>query len=251
MNSWKDHFSGHAADYSAYRPGYPPALIDYLASVAPSTDTVLDCGCGGGQLSVPLASRFDRVIATDASAQQIAHAEQHPRVEYRAAPAEASGLPDASAGLVTVAQAAHWLDLDAFYTEVRRVAKPGGVLALITYGIHDVTPEIDAVVGRFYSEVVGPYWPPERRLVEERYRTLPFPFDEIEVPDLVIEEHWNLESLLGYVNTWSAVQKAARALGESPMPALAEEVAPLWGDPLALRKVRWPLSLRCGRVHGA
>jgi SAM-dependent methyltransferase len=248
MTSWKDHFSGHAADYSAFRPGYPQSLIDYLATVAPATGTVLDCGCGGGQLSVPLASRFERVIATDASAQQIAHAEAHPQVEYRTAPAEASGLPDASVDLVTVAQAAHWLDLPAFYGEVRRVAKSGGVVALITYGIHKVTPEIDAVVARFYADTIGPYWPPERRLVEEGYRSLPFPFAEFAAPGLAIEEHWDLEQLLGYINTWSAVQKATQALGSSPMPSLADAVAPFWGEPSSARTVIWPLTVRAGRV---
>jgi SAM-dependent methyltransferase len=246
--AWKDHFSGHAADYSAYRPGYPQSLIDFLASVAPATETVLDCGCGGGQLSIPLTSRFDRVIATDASPQQIAHAEAHPRVEYRTATAEASGLQDASVDLVTVAQAAHWFDLDAFYAEARRILKPDGVLALITYGIHHVAPDIDRVVGHFYSEIVGPYWPPERGLVEERYRTLTFPFEEIDAPELVIEEQWDLEQVLGYVNTWSAVQKATQALGRSPMPALAEEVALLWGDASQHRTVLWPLTVRCARV---
>ena len=152
---FKDHFSSHAAGYAAHRPTYPPALVDFLADTAPGRSLALDCGCGTGQLSVPLARRFDRVVATDASASQIANAEMHERVEYRTAPAEQSGLPDASADLITVAQAAHWLDLDRFYTEARRVAKKEGILALITYGVlHVEGADIDWVAQWFYYDVI-------------------------------------------------------------------------------------------------
>src|SRR3954464_14207364 len=95
MTAFKDHFSSRAADYAAYRPTYPPELVDYLASVCPTSNLALDCGCGTGQLAVLLADRFKRVIATDASAQQIENAEPRERVTYRVAPAERSGLPDA------------------------------------------------------------------------------------------------------------------------------------------------------------
>jgi SAM-dependent methyltransferase len=245
---FKDHFSTHSAGYAAYRPTYPMALVDFLAVTAPARTLALDCGCGTGQLSVLLAARFERVVATDASASQIASAAAHERVEYRAARAEDSGLADGSADLITVAQAAHWLDLDRFYEEARRVAKPGAVLALITYGVLHVEGDIDRVVQRFYYDTIGPYWPPERRHVEAGYRTLPFPFDEIRTPDLAIDVSWRLPDLLGYVDTWSAVREAEKALGRSPLDAFAHELGDRWGAPETRRRVKWPLSLRVARL---
>jgi SAM-dependent methyltransferase len=254
MTSFKDHFSRDAAGYAAHRPTYPAALVDFLAEAAPGRDLALDCACGTGQLSVPLGARFGRVVATDASAQQITQALQHPAVTYRIAPAECSGLPDASADLITVAQAAHWLDLEAFYAEVRRVARPRAILALISYGVLEVADaRADAVVRDFYRDVLGPHWPPERRHVEDGYRVLAFPFAEIPfaeipAPALSIEVAWGLDDLIGYTETWSAVRAAERALGRGPITAFRAALAEAWGDPGERRGVRWPLSLRVGRL---
>jgi SAM-dependent methyltransferase len=246
--SFKDHFSTHAAGYAAYRPTYPSALIEFLAGTSPATALAIDCGCGTGQLSVPLAARFERVVATDASAAQIQSATPHPRVEYRVAPAESTGERDRSADLLTVAQAAHWLDLDRFYNEARRVLRPGGVLALITYGVLDVDADIEPVVQHFYRDVVGPYWPPERRHVDAGYRDLPFPFTETSYPPLAIEVSWPLAEFLGYVDTWSAVRAAERAVGRAPIEELTQQLSLLWGDPSRRRTIRWPLSLRLARL---
>jgi SAM-dependent methyltransferase len=246
--SFKDHFSSHAAGYAAYRPTYPAALIDFLADAAPAPGLAIDCGCGTGQLSVPLAARFDRVIAIDASASQIATATAHPRVDYRVAPAEATGAPDHSADLLTVAQAAHWLDLDRFYTEARRVIRRNGVLALITYGVLDVDPEIESVVQRFYRDIIGPYWPPERRQVDTGYRDLAFPFTEMSYPRLAIEASWSLAEFIGYVDTWSAVRAAEKAVGREPMEAFVRDVSVAWGDPDRRRTIQWPLSMRMARL---
>ncbi len=163
MSAFNDHFSGHAADYRAFRPTYPPDLFAFLASVAPARDVVWDCGTGSGQAAVRLADHFARVFATDASSEQVKHARPHPSVEYAVAPAEACPLPNASASLVTVAQALHWFDLPRFYTEVHRVCKPGGALAVWTYDLHTVNADIDPLLERLQSEFVRAYWPPERR----------------------------------------------------------------------------------------
>lgn len=248
-STFKDHFSGTSAAYAAYRPTYPSALVDFLADCSPGQQRAWDCGCGTGQLSVLLAARFSEVIATDASSAQIKRVQPADRVIYRVATAEDSGLAPASTDLVTVAQAAHWFDLPRFYDEVQHVARPGAVLALITYGVlHVDDQEVDQLVQHFYTSVVGPYWPPERRHVEDGYRSLPFPFPEIEAPALGIEVHWRLEDLLGYVQTWSAVKEAAEVLGEQPLADLRTSLARAWGDPAARRAVSWPLSLRVGRV---
>jgi len=246
--AYKDHFSTRAADYAAFRPRYPVALVEHLASIAPARGLVLDAGCGTGQLSVLLAQRFERVIATDASAAQIAHAEPHERVVYRVAPAERSGLDDAGADLVTVAQAAHWFALDSFYAEVRRVLRPGGVLALITYGVIEADGEVGAVLKHFYYDVFGPFWPPERRHVESGYRTLPFPFEELTAPPLAMRATWPLDGLIGYVDTWSAVRQAEKTLGREPMMRLTEALQAVWGDPAAVREISWPLAIRLGRA---
>lgn len=247
--NFKDHFSGHSAAYAARRPTYPPALVDFLADLAPGRDFALDCACGSGQLSTLLASRFARVVATDASAQQIANAAQHPRVEYRTALAEESGLPERSVDLVTVAQAAHWLNLDLFYAEARRVARAKGVLALITYGmLYTGNAEADRLVRRFYSDTVGAYWPFERRIVEDGYRSLPFPFEEIAPPPIEMEAFWSLDDLAGYIDTWSAVKAAEKALGSGLVAALRRELAKIWGAPEEKKRVSWPLAMRVGRI---
>lgn len=244
-----NHFTTGAADYAAYRPGYPVELVNALAALAPGHRRALDCGCGTGQLSVLLADRFDEVVATDASAAQIEQAEAHPRVIYRTAPAEASGLPEHSVDLVTVAQAAHWLDLDRFYAEVRRVGRPGAAIALITYGVLHVEGPADPLVQHFYNDVIGPYWPPERRHVEDGYRHLAFPFREVAMPALAMEASWTLDELLGYFGTWSAVRAAHKALGTDPVAAFADELRQAWGDARLRRKVSWPLSLRAGLLE--
>jgi SAM-dependent methyltransferase len=247
--NFKDHFSSNAAGYAAYRPSYPMGLVEELAKISPSRALALDCGCGTGQLSVLLAERFDQVIATDASAAQIEKAQAHERVAYRTALAESSGLPDASVDLITVAQAAHWLDLDKFYAEVRRVARPNAVVALITYGVLHVEGDADPIVQHFYYETIGPHWPPERRHVEDGYRGLPFPFQETRLPELAIEVMWSLDDLMGYINTWSAVKAAEKALGTNPTGGFEEELLRSWGDAATRRRVTWPLSLRVGHVR--
>ena len=244
----KDYFSSGAADYAAYRPSYPIALVDELANISAGHERALDAGCGTGQLSVLLAERFEKVIATDASAAQIAKAQPRDGVTYRTALAEDSGLPDESVDLITVAQAAHWLDLEKFYVEVRRVARPRAAIALITYGVLHVEGAIDRIAQRFYYDTIGPYWPAERRHVEEGYRNLPFPFQETRIPQLDIEVSWRLEDIVGYARTWSAVKAAEKALGWSPLEAFREELRKEWGDPEIRRRVIWPLSLRVGHV---
>ena len=246
--SFKDHFSTAAADYAAHRPTYPEALASVLAERAPARERALDCGCGNGQLARLLAGAFTEVVATDASAAQIAAAQAHPRVRYRVAPAEASGLPEGSVDLITAAQAAHWFDLPAFYAEARRIARPGAVLALISYGVLHLDGAAEEVLRHFYTQVVGPYWPPERAHVEAGYRTLPFPFEALPAPDLAIERDWSLDDLVGYAGTWSALQGARTALGSDPLPAFAADLAAVWGEPGARRRVGWPLAVRLTRL---
>lgn len=246
--TFKDHFSDRAADYASCRPTYPRALVEYLAGLCERTDVALDAGCGSGQLAVLLAERFPWVIAADASAQQIEKAQRRENVEYIVARAEETGLPEDSVDLVTAAQAAHWFDLPAFYAEARRVGRPGAVIALVTYGILEADAEVEPVIRHFYRDVVGPFWPPERRHVEEGYRSLPFPFDDLPAPPLAIEVQWRAADFVGYVDTWSAVRGAEKALGRSPLPEFENALTQAWGDPDLWRTIRFPLALRVGRM---
>jgi SAM-dependent methyltransferase len=243
--TFKDHFSTQAADYAKFRPGYPQELFDYLGSIVPSRRLAWDCGTGNGQAAVRLASVFDRVIATDASEKQIANAQTHDGVDYRVAPAENCGIQSGTVDLITVAQALHWFDLDRFYDEARRVLWPDGILAASAYNLLHIEPAIDNVVNRYYYEVMGPFWPPERRLVEQ-FNGLPFPFREIDPPKFEMTAQWNLDHLIGYLRSWSSTQRFIAAKGSDPLGQINDELREVWGDSEKMRRVIWPLVVRVG-----
>lgn len=248
MTGFKDHFSSGSEGYAAYRPDYPAALFAWLSSLCAERRLAWDCATGSGQAARGLAAHFPRVVASDASAEQVRHATPHPGADYRVATAEASGLAERSVDLVTVAQAAHWFDLPRFYAEVARVLKPAGVVAVWGYGRIVLPGAMDAPLRYFYAETVGPYWPAERALIDDAYRGLDFPFVEIPPPAFAIEVAWTLPRLIDYLSTWSAVKRFQTAQGRGPLPALNAELAPLWGDANAAMTLRWPLFLRVGRV---
>ena len=241
----QDHFSAVSSQYAASRPTYPQALYAWLAAVVPARERVWDCACGSGQAAADLVQYFSRVVATDLSAQQLREAVPHPRIDYEVALAESSGLPAASFDLVTVAQALHWFQHERFYAEVRRVLRPGGVLAAWCYGkgAIDHAP-VDAVLQDFYHNVVGPYWTPERKLVEAGYRSLPFPQPELAAPQLTMALDWSLAALIGYARSWSATALYIKALGSDPVTDFANRLLAVWGDPAARHRIRWPLSVR-------
>jgi SAM-dependent methyltransferase len=243
-----DHFGQVAGDYAAFRPHYPVQLFEWLASIAPHHTLAWDAGTGNGQAAVALARHYRRVLATDMSAEQIANAEAHRGVEYRIAAAEASGLPTASVDLVTVAQALHWFDIPAFMAEANRVLVPSGAIAAWTYGVvRSDQAEADQVLHDFYYREIGPWWPTNRKLVEEGYQGIPFPFRPIAPPDFEMKVRWNLPELTGYIGTWSAVCRSRKGRGEDPIPGLRQRLARSWGNPLEQREIRWPLKVIAGR----
>lgn len=243
-SEFKDHFSGHSNEYGHYRPVYPSALFDWLARNSPSAHRCWDCATGTGQAAQDLARHFSHVIATDASAEQISSAVGAGRIDYRVAHAEKSGIDERSVDLITVAQALHWFDIPAFFKEADRVLKPQGLLAIISYNLLTVDAEINAVILQLYHDILGDYWPPERRLIEESYANIKLPYTELDAPVFHMQANWNLAQLMGYLNTWSAVKHYTQVTGESSLKLVEGELRSAWGDPLSVMHIQWPLNIR-------
>ncbi|MEM8619128.1 MAG: class I SAM-dependent methyltransferase [Actinomycetota bacterium] len=240
------HFEAGGDDYARYRPTYPPALVDWLASIVPNTDRALDVGCGTGQLSVLLAGQFGEVVATDASADQIGNATDHPRVTYRVEPAEEPLEAESSFALVAAGQAAHWFDLPVFFDAARRVAVSSGVVALVTYGVIEASGAPGELIDDLYWRVLKGCWPPERAHVEQGYRQIDFPFAEIEMPGMWIERSWTAADFLGYAMTWSGVKELTRRGRRVEFESFADDLRSLVGD--AAIDVRFPVLGRIGRL---
>jgi SAM-dependent methyltransferase len=245
--SFKDHFSGHAGVYATYRPRYPDSLFGWLAEQCPERSLAWDCATGNGQAAVGLSASFERVHASDASSAQVSQAEPRSNVTYACEPAEHSTLAAGSVDLVTVAQALHWFDFDRFYAEANRVLKPRGVIAAWCYETFELSADLQPLVDRLYGEILGPYWPPERRWVEEGYRTIPWPFDALTPPKLELSVDWPLSALFGYLRSWSATQRYQAERGVDPVLLIEAELSACWGDPKVPRRITWPLSIRAGR----
>ncbi len=247
MSRFPDHFSAGADDYARYRPRYPDALFSTLAGLAPARHLAWDCATGNGQAAAALAEHFERVIASDASASQIARGLRHERVDYLVAPAEKPGLTRHSVDLLTVAQALHWFDLPAFYAAVRDIVRPGGLIAAWTYVLLDITPQINTAVRHLHHDVLGTWWPAQRRHVDNGYRDLPFPFTPVTLPAFTMTARWTLYDLFGYLQTWSATSRYHAELGEDPVDMIRDSLYAAWGDPDLRREVRWPLRILAGR----
>lgn len=241
----KDNFSRRADEYAKYRPSYPPELIEFILLQVPGRHRAWDCATGNGQAARELALHFETVYATDISQQQLDHAVTAPNIFYSLQPAEHTDFPRDHFDLVTVAQALHWFDFDAFYTEVKRTGKNGSLLAAWMYGLLAISPAIDPIIYRLYKEVLGDYWDYERKYVDDKYTTIPFPFEEISSPVFEIRFQWTLAELEGYLNTWSALQKFIQKNGYNPVPAFMQEILPLWGEK---RELHFPLHLRLGKI---
>lgn len=246
MSGFKDHFSERAAGYAIYRPHYPATLAAWLASAAPARKLAWDVGCGSGQLSTLLGDHFEKVIATDPSSAQIERAVAHPRVEYRVEPAESSSLASSSADLITVAQAAHWMKLDAFYREARRVARDAAIIALVAYERTRIDPSVDPIIEKFYAGDLARWWPPERKHIERGYRSLDFPFGAAAAPKFEMKAMWTADQLVGYVRTWSAVRAMEAANGPEATNRFEDSVRRAWGT--GSRQVTWPMVVLAGRM---
>lgn len=247
MAEFKDHFSAQSKGYSKFRPSYPQELYPYLSGLCKDHNLVWDCATGTGQAARGLSPFFDRIIATDGSAQQVEKAEGPQNITFCVAAAEESGLETSSVDLVTVAQALHWFAHDDFFQEVKRVLKPGGILAVWTYNLLSIDRDIDRIIRQLYMKTIGEYWPPERALVNENYRNIDFPFQEIAPPDFNMTASWRLDDLLGYLSTWSAVVRYKADKGRDPIEEIRTGLSAAWGEDTNRRSVNWPLSFRIGQ----
>jgi SAM-dependent methyltransferase len=244
----KDLFSGHAKDYAGFRPKYPDKLVKHISRLINYRGVVWDCGCGSGQLSLPLAEEFQLVLASDISAEQVAQAPGHKGILYTIQPAEQTDFPDEFFDMVIVGQAIHWFNLEAFYREANRVMGPNAVMVAIGYGLMRISPDVDAVLDHFYKNITGPYWEPERSYIDEAYQNLPFPFDPIEVPMFEMPCDWNFTQMIGFLNTWSAVKKYEQENGINPLSLVAGDFEKAWGGEES-RRVVFPLFVRAGRKN--
>lgn len=243
-----NHYSRVAARYAEARPRYPAPLFRYLASLPLRSRWALDCGTGNGQAAGGLAHYFLQVLASDPSSNQVRHGMQASNLHYVVAHAEERIVTRASIDLIVAAQATHWFDLHRFYQMVREVAAPGAILAVWCYTLDNISFEVDSIIRRFSVDVVGRHWPPGRQLVDERYRTLPFPFSELQAPTFPMVATWTLPELTAYVATWSAVSRYRELNAVDPVPDLTRELSAAWGDSNTRRRVTWMLNLRVGRV---
>ncbi len=243
-----DHFSSISAAYSAFRPRYPSSLLEYFASLAPAAKVAWDCGAGSGQATLDIARHFEFVVATDLSADQVAHAPNDPRVGWAACSAERAAIRSRSIDAIAIAQALHWFANDAFYDEVRRVASgPEVAIVAWTYAAPRMEGDVGAVLHRFMAGDVGPYWPPERKYVDTEYRTIPFPFPRIDSPPFSLENDWTLPQIVGYMRSMSATARYIKANGTDPVTGIEAELRTMWPDE-APRRIVWPVIVLAGRV---
>ncbi|MFN8344123.1 MAG: class I SAM-dependent methyltransferase [Spirosomataceae bacterium] len=243
----KDLFSGHAADYALYRPGYPKALYDWVFERVTCFDAAWDCGTGNGQVARVLAERFKQVEATDISAAQMEQAPPAQNVHYLVCLAETTPFSPASFDLVTVGQALHWFDFEQFNAEVKRVAKPGALLAVWTYELVSISPEIDTLIFDFYRNTLGTYWDKERKHVENRYADIPFPYGNIEKKVFKQTYEWTLDQVCRYLHTWSSVRKFEKINRINPVSELQQRLALLWGDS-ERKTVTFPVFTQLGEI---
>ena len=250
MSSAVGHFSSTSKEYSFSRPIYPEDLYKYLSDKTPQKDTVWDCATGNGQAAIGLCKYFKNVIASDASKEQLDYKFLRNNIHYKMFPAERAAINDNCVDLITVAQAAHWFDLDKFYKEVTRVSKSNGILAIWSYGMHKINYEIDRICTKLNigGSILGKYWPQETKYVKEDYKTIPFPFKEIAAPRFEMSVKWSLDDLVNYMQTWSAVKSFSTEEKFNPIELILKELENLWGMPTAQKTVKWNINIRIGII---
>lgn len=243
----KDNFSNTAEKYANFRPSYPAPLIEYIANLCDHKVAAWDCGTGNGQVAMELCKYFQRVFATDISQNQIDNAYWDDKITYEVEAAESCSFPNKSFDLITIAQAIHWFDFDLFYEQVRRTIKPKGLIAIIAYGLIQIDDSVDTILKELYTDILGSFWDPERKMIDEQYKTIPFPFTEMETPSFSIELNWTLDHLMGYLHTWSAVEHYQKSKNAHPILLIKDKLKKAWGKD-AKKQIQFPIYLRLGKA---
>ena len=246
--TFKDHFSELAETYSKYRPTYPSELFEYFSSICNDHQQAWDCGTGNGQAAISLAGYFENVLATDGSKVQLDKALRHPQIIYRIDSAEKVSLKDGSVDLVTVAAAVHWFNFEKFYMEVKRVLKPGGIIAVWGYHLFSISSDIDKILVKYYKEILNDYWPENFVYVDNRYQNLPFPFEEIPPPQFDMITEWDFNQVAGFLDSWSGTKIYLQKTGRHPLNEIWNDLLKAWGDEQQKRIIKWPLHMRVGKI---
>lgn len=244
-----DHFNDASDKYASFRPDYPKALFDFLSTLVGTRARVWDCGTGNGQAALSLAKQFQEVLATDINLKQLDMAPQKNNLQFVCCSAEKTPFLDKTFDLITIAQALHWFDLESFYTEVRRVAKPSSIIAAWCYSLGTINAKVDPVVRTLYVDILGDeYWPKERRYIDEHYHTILFPFKKRQTPEFMIEKKLDFFSLVGYLNTWSALKEYQKRQHKNPIELIYDKLLSAWGEPKIELLMRWHIHLLVGVV---
>lgn len=243
----KDLFSRDSKQYAKFRPTYPQSLYDFVFQFVIDKQIAWDCGTGNGQVAQVLAQHFEKVCATDISQKQLDEAVYLPNIQYLCSDEKQTPFTNGLFDLITVAQAVHWFDIALFYEEVRRVAKKGAIIAIWGYNLLQISPQIDHLVKQFYINKVGSFWDAERKYVDAAYQTIPFPFEVIHAPDFQMSFSWDLQTLAGYLNTWSSVGKFIKANQYNPVEEFIESLTPFWLEKEE-KTVTFPIFVRLGKI---
>jgi len=243
----KNYFSQQSKAYAAFRPSYPEDLYRFIFEHLKNYACVWDCATGNGQVAQYLARHFTSVYATDISQQQIDNAFRAKNIFYSVGGEENTLFKDNQFDLVTVGQALHWFNRPGFYREVKRTTKPGGLLAVWGYALLTVEPVIDQLFMDFYTNQIGRYWDEARKLVENYYRDIPFPFEQIVCPEFNITVNWTLDQFAGYLSSWSATQKYIHTHGLDPVKPFKEDLKSVWRSG-EVKLVTFPVFMKLGRI---
>ncbi len=240
----KDYFSTQASLYAKFRPNYPQELFSFILEHTKEKELLLDGATGNGQVAIRLSPHFKKIIAIDISSKQLEHAGKKENIIYQVAKIEETELKDQSVNLITIGQALHWFDFNLFHNEAKRILKPNGAIAVWGYELLNINSKIDEIILELYDGVLNTYWTPERKYIEEQYTSIPFPYYNIQKRTFYSEYYWTVEQLLGYLSTWSSVNRYMKKNKENPLDLISDRLKKEWGT--NKRKVTFPIFFKMG-----
>ncbi|KAH9507373.1 hypothetical protein Btru_057943 [Bulinus truncatus] len=199
--------------YSRYRPGYPQEIFDQIISYhdelgANGRQLAVDVCCGSGQSAVPLVKLFDKVIGVDVSQDLLDHLPKDvPNLTYYMCPAEDMPMIDSgTVDLVTVGAGLHWLDIDRFFPEVKRILKPGGTFAAYTWLVDQIE---HGELRRYLMEaavIFKDYYTSKALIGFDKYQSVEFPFQDLRRFELQMKDEMTMEQWEGFIHTFHSTK---------------------------------------------